>query len=138
MLPELDTYDWREAFSYAQPHECEAGHQHGPDNWDRWRWTKKKDKEFFAARAFAREDVARIVGLSEGCNDELNWVGVFELKDGRFASLVAGCDYTGWDCWSSGYAVVAESEDQIIRFGLGREDRRRIGRSLPDEIEPAT
>ena len=45
---------------------------------------------------FDRSDVVEIVALVEGENDGPDWVGVFRLHDGRFASITAGCDYTGW------------------------------------------
>lgn len=45
---------------------------------------------------FERSDVAAVLGLVEGENDGADWVGVFRLRDGRFASITAGCDYTGW------------------------------------------
>jgi hypothetical protein len=75
---------------------------------------------------FQRIDVAEVLGTSDGENDGANWVGVFRLKDGRFAFLSAGCDYTGWDCQSSGYAVVSHDLSHLIRFGLGEEDRVRL------------
>lgn len=76
MLPRLDTYDWEEVFKYAaSPARVVTG-------------------EF--ERGFTREDVFRIVAADEGENDGPEWVGVFELNDGRFVSIEAGCDYTGW------------------------------------------
>ena len=86
MLPELDDYDWREAFGSAGEPDaynrdvptCVPGATVSPD-------------------PFTREDVKRIIAMSDGENDESEWIGVFELHDGRFASVVAGCDYTGWD-----------------------------------------
>jgi len=46
---------------------------------------------------FSVDDIARIISAENGQNDEEEWVGVFELKDGRFVFVAAGCDYTGWD-----------------------------------------
>jgi len=89
MLPELENGDWEEVFKYASPTVCEAGHIHGPEN------------PYFCksvpTTAFTREDVRRIIAMVDGENDGPDWVGVFELQDGRFASLRAGCDYTGFD-----------------------------------------
>jgi hypothetical protein len=45
---------------------------------------------------FTRESVVRVVAHVNGANDESNWAGVFELSDGTFGYLEAGCDYTGW------------------------------------------
>lgn len=42
------------------------------------------------------EQVARVVATANGEADGDDWLGVFEMKDGRFAVVRAGCDYTGW------------------------------------------
>lgn len=42
------------------------------------------------------EHVCEIIALDNGQNDESDWVGVFKLLDGRFLSISAWCDYTGW------------------------------------------
>lgn len=78
------------------------------------------------AHPFQRIDVAEVIATSDGENDGADWIGVFRLKDERFAFLTAGCDYTGWDCQSSGYAVVSHSFDHLVQFGLGEEDRVRL------------
>lgn len=46
---------------------------------------------------FAISDVAEVIAVADGENDGENWLGVFRLRDGRFAFVTAGCDYTGWD-----------------------------------------
>lgn len=77
--PRLDTYDWEHIFNeYARPDRCV------PDD-----TTTPTDP-------FTREDVETIFGLLEGDNDGPSWVGVFKLKDGRYAYLTGSCDYTGW------------------------------------------
>ncbi len=43
------------------------------------------------------EDIIDIVAADEGIGDEKDWVAIVQLKDGRFAVMNAGCDYTGWD-----------------------------------------
>ena len=88
MLPELDNYDWGEVFKYAQPKTCEAGHEHGP--------ITVITEENLKAEPFTREDVSEIIAIVDGVNDELSWVGVFRLKDSRYACIRAWCDYTGW------------------------------------------
>lgn len=87
MLSELDNYDWEEVFKYAEPKICEAGHHHGPTN------------VLFSnvsTDAFTRGEVETIIAMVDGENDGPDWVGVFRLKDGRFACIRAECDYTGW------------------------------------------
>ena len=46
---------------------------------------------------FSLDDVEEIIGSREGENDELEWLAVGKLKDGRYFYLEAKCDYTGWD-----------------------------------------
>lgn len=87
MLEELKNGDWDEAFKYASPHVCSAGHAHGPS---------ATIMSPVSTAEFTREDVTKIIALREGENDGESWVGIFALKDGRFAVLRAWCDYTGW------------------------------------------
>ncbi|MEK5166186.1 hypothetical protein NYE69_28175 [Paenibacillus sp. FSL R5-0527] len=116
MLERLNNYNWREAFEAAGAPEV-----------------VQFAKSVFTA-PFNREDVAEIIAISDGKNDGPNWIGVFRLKDGRFGTVDAGCDYTGWDCQQWGSAEVAGSLEEIIRFGLTNEQRERLGLSLPPSM----
>ena len=82
MLYELNDYDWEEAFKYVRYSQRIITEEHNKN---------------LSILPYDREDVAKIHHIYNGSNDKENWIGVFELKDGRFARLVAGCDYTGWD-----------------------------------------
>lgn len=90
MLPELNTYDWEEAFKYAG-HPCGSPYSDPP---------KPPSRAIVGSAVsvapFGREDVARIIAHQPGENDESAWTVVGELRDGRFFSLTAWCDYTGW------------------------------------------
>jgi hypothetical protein len=44
--------------------------------------------------------------------------------------LEAGCDYTGWDCQADGFAYVAASLNDLVRFGLTTEHREALGLPL--------
>ena len=120
MLKELDDYNWAEVFGEGTggnctpiiPNRCPT------------------DKETSIA-TFSREDVVILKGLSEGENDERDWVCWGQLRDGRWFVARGGCDYTGWDCQASNGGDVASSEADIIRFGMGNEDRERFGIQLP-------
>jgi len=85
---------------------------------------------------FARSDVQRIIAISDGVNDELDWIGLFELNDGRFAFVRAGCDFTGWGCQASGDAEVGSSVDDLVRLALNDEERRRLGFSTVGTSSP--
>lgn len=45
--------------------------------------------------SFSTDDVARVVAREDGEADARAWIGVFELNDGRFVFVSAGCDNTG-------------------------------------------
>jgi hypothetical protein len=76
------------------------------------------------------EDVAEIIASDEGENDGSNWIMVVKLNDGRFSFLSAGCDYTGWDCQAGGHSQEYGSLEELIRFGLGGEERDRLSMPL--------
>lgn len=83
---------------------------------------------------FGLNDVAEVIGQWEHDDDD-GWdgVAVVRLKDGRFASIAAGCDYTGWDCVANGAAKVAATRENIIRWGLSVNEREKLGLLLPDD-----
>lgn len=107
----LDSYDWQEAFPLAQPPDLVAGASCSKDE-------------------FTREDVEYVVGSVEGQNAGDSWLAVVKLKDGRYAFITAWCDYTGWGCQDGGSSWVAEDLPRLVRFGLGQEDRERLGAEL--------
>lgn len=108
---EIDDSDWEAAFAFAgSPHRC-AG-------------------STCSVAPFDQEDVESIISLAWGENGLESWIGVFKLKDGRFAFLSAWCDNTGWDCRSGGSAWVADDLETLIQFGLGAADRARLELSL--------
>lgn len=46
------------------------------------------------------EEIDRVLLEITGEADEAQWHWILALKDGRFAYVTGGCDYTGWDCQS--------------------------------------
>lgn len=103
----LDSYDWQEAFPLAQPPSLTEGA------------TCSKAK-------FTRDDVEEVLGSVEGQNDGESWIAVLKLKDGRYAFITAWCDYTGWGCQDGGDSWVADDLANLIRWGMGKEDRERL------------
>lgn len=98
MLKELDTYDWREAFAFCgetsppgmkwpEPYNAPQNPTH----------VQFHSGPRVSIEPVSREDVVEIIAMEDGENDQMDWVGVFKLKDGRYLALEAGCDYTGWD-----------------------------------------
>ncbi|SFA91025.1 hypothetical protein SAMN05216312_102183 [Cohnella sp. OV330] len=125
MLEQLDDYSWREAFGYAGKEQGTFATYQGIE--------PVKVVQFAApvsTEPFDREDVAEIIAMSDGENDGPNWIGIFKLKDGRYASIDAGCDYTGWDCQACGYAEVCGTLEEMIKWGLSDEQRKRLGLSV--------
>lgn len=78
--------DWRSAFEYA------SGQGYGGGTPEVAAPGLKTD-----TKPFDECDVAELYGLAEGENEGPEWVCYGKLKDGRYFSLAAGCDYTGWD-----------------------------------------
>jgi hypothetical protein len=112
-------YDWEHAFQCCGPAEAEATTYNDPN-------VSAALGSSASAEPFQRFDVAEVLATSDGENDGLDWVGVFRLKDGRFAYLEAGCDYTGWDCQSGGHAIVSHDLAHLIQFGLTEAARSRL------------
>ena len=113
-------YDWKEVFGYAG----------GPDADSNSRGSIPEAAPIGTnvdTTPFGLDDVAEIYGHSDGENDEKDWIVYGRLNDGRFFSIIAGCDYTGWDCNAGGTASVSISLENITRFGLTKEARERLG-----------
>ena len=52
--------------------------------------------EHVSSEPFGFGDVLSVLGSCEGDNEGPSWIGLFLLRDGRFAFVSAWCDYTGW------------------------------------------
>lgn len=107
--PRLYTYDWKEAFVYAANKGRPVLGYEGD------------------LSGFTRADIARIVALDEGVADELDWIILMKLRDGRVAFLEAGCDYTGWDCQAGGGTVIGDDLKHLVRYGIDEVSRTRLG-----------
>lgn len=116
MIPELDDYDWAEVFGEGCGGNCTTiAPLVQPPGAD------------VSNASFGREDVDFIIQKVDGENDGDSWVCYGLLKDGRYFAARGSCDYTGWDCRASNSGDVAATEEHIIRFGLGADERSRFG-----------
>ena len=88
-------------------------------------------KEAHGFASWGSADVESIIAMDEGENDGANWLMVVKLKNGKFGFLSAGCDYTGWDCRAGGNSDEKDSLPELIRMGMGQEDRDRLSLPLP-------
>lgn len=122
-----EDYDWCEAFGFAgEPDTCASTYQGGPDIRRAHPTASEPSRS-----TFTLADVEEIEAASEGEHDERDWLCVGRLKDGRWFLLAAGCDYTGWDWRASGTATVAVSRDELLAFGVTREQAERLGLERP-------
>ena len=113
--------DWREAFGYAGEPDPEAGGRCA---------VERVLGACCSEDLFGRDDVKRVFAACEGANDDDSWIAVVQLRDGRYAAVIAWCDYTGWDCQAGGKAWVGDSLEQIVRMGLTPQERDRTGLPL--------
>lgn len=81
---------------------------------------------------FSADDIADVVAAEEGENEGEYWLLVARLNDGRFGYVRAGCDYTGWDCQAGGDSAIRPTLEDLLRWELTSQDRRRIGMTIPD------
>ncbi len=90
------------------------------------------DNTFTAAYQLGinRFDVKMVIASAEGCKDERNWVGIFQLKDGRYLYVSAWCDFTGWECQSGGVADFRDTIDDVCRELCTDDDRHRMNIQL--------
>ena len=120
MDPRLDDYDWAEVFGEGGGGNCTAI------------FPQPQPPSYLGSLAtFGRVDVAEIFAMEVGENDGPDWIIYGRLKDGRYFSARGGCDYTGWDCQASNSGHVAASREDIERFGLTVDDRKRFNIVLP-------
>ena len=100
-LDGLTDYDWTRAFECCGCETDEQRKKWGCD-WCSGRYNDPHVSVVLGAIAvepdpFTRDDIADLLACEAGKNDGPAWIAVMRLKDGRFAFLEAGCDYTGWD-----------------------------------------
>lgn len=74
----------------------------------------------------SKKDVKKIVAIKNGINDESNWLGVFELKDGRYLFAGGWCDYTGWDCQGGTSHEVSYTLEDLLQYGLNESQRKEL------------
>lgn len=114
----INSYDWAECFG-----EGSGGNTYNiPESLDGT-----------STHPCSRHDVKEIIAAVNGENDGNNWIGVFELQDGRFLSVDAGCDYTGWDWRASNTLTVASSLESLIETGLNPSQCERLNLIHPKD-----
>lgn len=112
----LDNHDWAEVFGEGTGGNCTPI------------FPQPQPPSYKGSLAtFSRDDVEAIIQMADGEPEELPWIIYGRLKDGRYFAARGDCDYTGWDCHADNSGDVAASLDDIIRFGLTRDERARFG-----------
>ena len=69
-------------------------------------------KEAMNYAKFGFSDISKLIFAKEGENDGESWKLIVELKDGTFGWLVAGCDYSGWDCQANGTSGICITKQE--------------------------
>lgn len=112
LAAQFDNYDWDHIFSNytSQP-------------------THTRERKVVDV-SYASEDVDEILALEEGENDGPEWVGLFKMKDGKYLTVRAGCDYTGWGCQEDGNSDVSDTLEDAVHFGLTTPERDRLKSQL--------
>lgn len=119
--PELYTPDWREAFRFAAAPHLACPHVAGHAD------PAHPCIAGISLARFDQDDVARVLYLGEGRPPRVAWLGVFALRDGRFAALRATACGGGWTCHPQGDAHVARTLEDLLAHGLSAAERERIG-----------
>jgi len=76
--------DWDYVFAYAN------GEQSKPDFLD------NKGKKSTINCIVDYSDLLIPIATADGENDGPGWIGIFQLKNGKYFGIEASCDYTGW------------------------------------------
>ena len=110
------TYDWDNVFPDAGYHE---GTISVPNN------QAAEDVTADRITRVDRWDATSADGLGD-----VDFVALLELVDGTWAACTALTDTTGWGCQQTVLWRVGATRDDVIRFGLDRDGRRRLGVAL--------
>ena len=84
-------------------------------------------RQAFRFASFRLDEVVEVLVLAEGRPHTAAWLGVFRLRDGRFALLRATCCGAGWTCHADGDAAFAASVEDLARDALSATERARLG-----------
>jgi hypothetical protein len=81
--------------------------------------------------------VKRVIAAVNGETRERDWMGVFEMVDGRFLIVKGGHGYKGyghhgWDYLATNRLKVAKTLKDAIRFGLLKSERLELNLPLID------
>lgn len=120
----LEGHDWQMTFSYAGEPDSSGGFAKPSLAYP----GQECDRTHFNRRA-----VKTIFACEEGEGEGDDWICVGQLWDGRFFAVRAGCAYSGWDVGEHGECSVAWTKKEIIRFGLDKENRIRLGFALRED-----
>lgn len=140
MFSELMGYDWTFAFQCCGNETDEQRKRWGYRYKDALPCNKPSVNVVLgsdvSSAEFTRDDVKLLIACDAGDRDGPDWIALMLLKDGRFAFLSAGCDYTGWDCRSWGNAFVAESLERLWQYGVDEKARARLADKFENAVVP--
>jgi hypothetical protein len=106
----LDDYAWQEASKFLSPASNPLTRE--------------------VVMGLSAADVAEVLALGDGENEERSWLAILRMKDGRFVYLTAWCDYTGWDCQAGGTAEWCATYPELYAC-IPDEHRERLRGGAP-------
>lgn len=92
-----------------------------PDDLDDYDWRRACE-----GSSLEYTDIRFIYAYFVGENDYAPWLLLAELWNGKFVTLAAGCDYTGWDCRSWGESNVFDNIRDAVFLGFDAAQRRTL------------
>ncbi|MFJ3170610.1 hypothetical protein ACIPJK_07470 [Streptomyces roseus] len=105
----------------------------GPEDAYTWSALWCYDESNAAPTPAAITEVTHLWSESYEGYADVNVALLARLESGAWAACVAWCDTSGWDCQSGVDWKVSADRDWVIRMGLDKEARARLGLPLPDE-----
>lgn len=130
--------------SYLKQHKsgrCEAGYSDSSDRIPLSAPAFFEDYDWRCAfvpaveMGFRYRDIDEVIASDGGEKDERDWIALFRTKTHEFILIESGCDYTGWDCQSSGVATLYRSLAQAID-DMGDAQKDRLGLPLVSNEKP--
>lgn len=83
---------------------------------------------------FRLEDVAYVLASVMGENDGPEYFWLCAMKDHTYAVVSGGCDYTGWDCQSSGEAEIYPTMATALAALPLEDGNRKISGSIKKQL----
>jgi len=98
VIPAVDlagSQDWWRSYDWAHAVVGTIGDDH-----DLFDLAYALEENGWLTLDWALEDIAEVELVQRGERGGREWVWMIGTRDGRLWTLIGGCDFTGWDCYS--------------------------------------